>query len=126
MYGTQLQAYKSVHKSTPSSGRELEASVLSGAALKLTLCQKLWGQEGHVQRLDEALRVNQQIWTIFQSEMTREDNPLAENIKRNILSLSLFIDRRIFEVMANPMPEKLDIIININLNLAAGLRGSKG
>ena len=32
--------------------------------------------------------------------------------------------KRIFDIMAYPSPEKLTIIININLNLAAGLRGS--
>jgi len=52
-----------------------------------------------------------------------EDNPLPEEVKHNLLSLSLFIDRRTFEALAYPAPEKLDILININLNVAAGLRG---
>ena len=52
------------------------------------------------------------------------DNPLPKQIKEDILSLSAFIDKRIFEVMSYPAPEKLDAIININLNLAAGLNGS--
>jgi hypothetical protein len=34
------------------------------------------------------------------------------------------VDKRIFEVMTGPVAEKLNIIININLNLAAGLRNS--
>jgi len=37
----------------------------------------------------------------------------------------IFVDRRIFEVMAYPSSEKLDILININRNLAAGLRGEQ-
>jgi flagellar protein FlaF len=44
-------------------------------------------------------------------------------LKQDLLSLSVFIDKRIFEVMAYPNPEKLTAIININLNIAAGLRG---
>jgi flagellar protein FlaF len=38
--------------------------------------------------------------------------------------LAAFIDRRIFETMAYPSSEKLNIVIDINNNLAAGLRGS--
>jgi flagellar protein FlaF len=40
------------------------------------------------------------------------------------LRLSAFVDRRIFETLAAPAPEKLEAIININNNIAAGLRGS--
>jgi len=41
-----------------------------------------------------------------------------------LLSLSIFIDKRIFEAMSYPSPGKLDIIININKNIAAGLASS--
>jgi len=41
-----------------------------------------------------------------------------------MLRLIAFIDRRIFETMASPAPEKLTTVININNNIAAGLRGS--
>ena len=75
-------------------------------------------------KLDEALKYNQRIWTIFQAELLNPENPLPKQIRQDILSLSAFIDKRIFEVMAFPSPEKLNAIININLNLAAGLNGS--
>lgn len=58
--------------------------------------------------------------------MIREDNPLPGEVRANILNLSVFIDKRIVEIMKKPAPEKLDIIIEINLNIAAGLRGSPG
>jgi flagellar protein FlaF len=106
------------------SGRDLEASILTKAAFKLKECQVRWNDEKHVERLGEALRFNQKIWTIFQSELADKDNPLPLQLKTDILNLSLFIDKRIFEVMAIPSPEKLDAIININLNIAEGLRGS--
>ncbi len=38
------------------------------------------------------------------------------------MTLSIFIDNRIIQIMAHPAPEKLRILIDINLNLAAGLR----
>ena len=121
MYNNALNAYKSVEKATVS-GRETEARVLTEAALKLRVCQKRWDNNDRDEMLDEALKYNQRIWTIFQSELGKEDNPLPGNLKHDLLRLSGFIDKRIFEVMAFPEPEKLDILIKINENIAAGLR----
>jgi flagellar protein FlaF len=123
MPGPGLNAYKQTIKTT-TSGRDMEASVLTKAAHLLKDCQEHWDEEDHFRRLDEALTFNQKIWTIFQDELSREDNPLPKELRANILNLSLFIDRRVTEVMKKPFPDKLDMIININLNLAAGLRGS--
>lgn len=121
MYANQLEAYRTVQKTT-MSGREIEAAVLTKGAMLLKECQNTWEDNSIRAKLDEALKYNQKIWSIFQSELAKDDNPLPQEIRSNILSLSAFIDRRIFEVMAFPTSEKLDIIININLNLAAGLR----
>jgi flagellar protein FlaF len=74
--------------------------------------------------LEEALKFNQRIWSIFQSELSHEQNPLHKSLRLDIMRLSAFIDKRIFETMAEPSPEKLNIIIDINNNLAAGLRDS--
>ena len=118
-----MQAYQKVDKTT-MSGRETEARVLTLAALKLKECQNNWDSDTTHEQLDAALRFNQQIWSIFQSELVKEDNPLPNNIKQDVLRLGAFIDKRIFETMSFPSPEKLNIIIKINQNLAAGLRGS--
>jgi flagellar protein FlaF len=123
MPGPGLNAYKQTIKAT-ISGRDLEASVLTKAAHLLKDCQDHWDEEGRFKRLDEALTFNQKIWTIFQDELAREDNSLPKEVRANILNLSLFIDKRIVETMKAPTPDKLDMIISINLNLAAGLRGS--
>ena len=125
MYNQALNAYKQVDKST-ISGRETEARVLTEAALKLKKCQANWGNNDLDTQLDEALRYNQKIWSLIQGELEQEDNPLPGKLKIDILRLAAFIDKRIFEVMAFPTPEKLNIIININQNIAAGLRGSPG
>jgi flagellar protein FlaF len=118
-----LRAYETVSKAT-QSGREREAAVLTKAALKLKKCQDNWDAPDRDNRLEEALKYNQRIWSIFQSELSREDHQLPKKLRLDILRLAAFIDRRIFETMAFPAPDKLNIIININNNLAAGLRGS--
>ena len=125
MLATQVEAYRKAHKAA-MSGREIEAAVLTQAAVKLLNCQDGWGTEGHEKRLDEALRFNQLVWSIFQSELAKTDNPLPKKIKEDLLNLSAFIDKRIFETKAYPESEKLTIMVNINMNIAAGLRGSTG
>lgn len=87
-------------------------------------CQRNWDHPDRQDLLSEALRRNQMVWSILQSELIREDNPLPIDVRNNLLTLSVFIDKRIIEIMARPEPEKLQIVIDINLNLAAGLRGS--
>jgi flagellar biosynthesis activator protein FlaF len=118
-----VKSYQSVDKET-MSGRETEARVLTQGALKLIDCQKHWGAPDRKSRLDAALKYNQRIWSIFQVEIAKPDNPLPIQIKNNILHLSRFIDQRIFDTMAFPEANKLSIIIKINQNIAAGLRGS--
>lgn len=121
MYANPLQTYETVTKTT-LSGPELEAAVLTKAAHKLRDCQATWNEGGREAKLDEALRFNQRIWSVFQGELGREDNPLPKEIRRDLLRLSAFIDKRILETMAYPAPEKLTSIIEINHNIAAGLR----
>lgn len=122
MHAAQLETYRNMQKAT-LSGRELEAEVLSKAAFKLNFCQDNWNDPKREELLEEALKYNQKIWTLFQAELAKPDNPLPKKLRENLLSLSAFVDKRIFELMSFPTPEKLTAIININLNLAAGLRG---
>jgi flagellar biosynthesis activator protein FlaF len=123
VYPNPLQAYQTIEKETVS-GRETEARVLTEAARKLQDCQQNWDAPDRRTKLDEALGYNQRVWSIIQGELLDESNPLPKQLRENILNLSVFIDKRIFNVMAFPEPEKLKIIVDVNLNLAAGLRKS--
>jgi len=118
-----MAAYENVSKMT-MPGREIEAAVLTKAARKLKDCQENWNTGDWEVKLEGALKFNQRIWSIFQDELMRDDNPLPKNLRLDILRLSTFIDRRILETIAYPSPEKLNIIISINNNIAAGLRRS--
>jgi flagellar protein FlaF len=123
VYAVQLESYRTAQNSV-MSGRQIEAAALTRCALLISDCQKNWDDPDHEEKLAEALRTNQKVWSIFQSELVKEDNPLPRQLKEDILNLSLFIDKRTLEVMAYPAPEKLKILIDINLNLAAGLRSN--
>ena len=123
MYRNSLNAYQMVENAT-ISGRETEARVLTKAALKLKYCRDNWDAVNRRVKMDEALTYTQRVWSLIQGDLLDENNPLPHNLKENILRLSAFVDKRIFNVMAYPAPEKLNIIIDIHMNLAAGLRNS--
>lgn len=118
-----VKHYQSVERES-LSGRETEARVLTQAAIKLITCQNNWDSPDRKALLDEALQYNQRVWSIFQTELVDPNNPLPREIKLNLLNLSRFIDKRIIETLISPTIDKLNIIIRINQNIAAGLRGS--
>jgi len=104
------------------SGRELEASVLTRAGLMLQQVQDSWSTVDQHEKLLEAIKFNQKVWAYFQAELSDSGNPLPKNLKEDILSLSYFVSKRLAEVMTNPDKDKLNIVIDINFNIAAGLR----
>jgi flagellar protein FlaF len=120
-----VNAYTAVQKES-LSGRELEASVLSRAGLMLKSVKDNWDASDRDQKLFEAIKFNQKVWSFFQAELTDPENPLPKNLREDILNLSIFIDKRLFEVLAFPDPEKLAIVIDIDFNIAAGLRTNSG
>ena len=121
MFNNPLKAYQTVESAT-LDGRALEASLLIKSAARMAAVQQNWDDPGREEMLDESLRYNLRLWTVFQAEMANRENPIPAEIKRNLLSLSAFIDKRTFETISYPDPAKLDILIAINRNIAAGLQ----
>ncbi|NJD38909.1 MAG: flagellar biosynthesis regulator FlaF [Geobacter sp.] len=121
MQHTPQQAY-TAHQGETLSGRDLEASVLTRAGLMLKQVQDDWSAPDRNEKLLEAIKFNQKVWSFFQAELSSPDNALPTALKQDILNLSLFVDKRLFEVMANPDKDKLQIVIDIDFNIAAGLR----
>ncbi|MBI2353835.1 MAG: flagellar biosynthesis regulator FlaF [Deltaproteobacteria bacterium] len=121
MHQNPVNAYTTMQKEN-LSGRELEASVLSRAGIMLKQVQENWTAPDREQKLLDAVKFNQKVWSFFQAELSDPENPLPKNLREDILNLSIFIDKRLFEVMAFPEPEKLSIVIDIDFNIAAGLR----
>ena len=121
MYQNTTNAYTSMQKEV-LSGRELEASVLTRAGLMLKQVQENWDASDRDAKLLEAIKFNQKVWSFFQAELSDPENPMPKNLREDILNLSLFIDKRLFEVLASPDRDKLQIVIDIDFNIAAGLR----
>ena len=119
---TQANTYKTVNTLTVS-GRDLEAEVLTKCAVKLNECIEKWGLPYSSNRLAESLRLNQRVWTIFQTDIADDSCQLPSEMRINILRLIAFIDKHTFAILMNPEKEKLKILVAININLAAGLQG---
>lgn len=98
--------------------RQTEARALMETARALADAQENMDDLGAYRA---ALRLNWRLWTIFQSDVSSADNPLPQEIKQNILNLSVFIDKHTVDALANPEGRKLKVLIDINRNIASGL-----
>jgi flagellar biosynthesis activator protein FlaF len=76
--------------------------------------------------LQDALLANRKIWTVFVTAMSSEDCKLPNLIRSNIVNLGMFVFNRTLQMAVDARPEQLTALIDINRNLAAGLRGDSG
>lgn len=111
------QAYRSSQK-LGAGARQTEARALLEAARRLSEAGKESDTHGEYRA---ALRLNWRLWTIIQSDITSEENPLPSEIKANIMSLSIFIDKHTVGALAEPDLNKLAVLVDINRNIASGL-----
>ncbi|MBQ9731584.1 MAG: flagellar biosynthesis regulator FlaF [Alphaproteobacteria bacterium] len=100
---------------------ELESRALIRTAAGLNQVKEHW--EEKKDELGDVLEKNRKLWAILASAMKEDDCPQPPEIRRNILSLAVFIFQRTVDIIAHPDPKKLDVLININMNLAKGLSG---
>jgi flagellar biosynthesis repressor protein FlbT len=114
------KAYSKVAKEIVSP-RELEASLLLKAAAQLQSVHDAWS-ERHP-GLNDALLYNRRLWTVFIDAVSRDDNPLPQNVRSNITKLGAFVLGETFSLMTKPKANHLKSIIKINRDIAAGLRG---
>jgi flagellar biosynthesis activator protein FlaF len=114
------QAYGKVAKQT-SSPRDLEADLLLRAAARLQALSDGWDTSRD--QVEEALLYNRKLWSIFLTTVTREDNPLPAAVRQNVANLGVFVMSQTMSIITEPKREKLGTLININRELAAGLRG---
>jgi len=116
MTGSGYGAYEN-HIKTTESPHETDAAVLEHAAQVLLAAKETDDDEDFYL----ALNYNQRIWTVIQT-FAVEENPLPDQIKANLISLSVFVDKQTYKALAESDPSKLDVLININRQIAAGFR----
>jgi flagellar protein FlaF len=113
------QTYANAAKHT-GSARELEADLLLSAAARLQAICDSWDMKKP--ELEGALLYNRKLWSVFMSSATNPENPLPLNLRQNVANLGLFVFNQTLAIMINPQPDRLGSLININRELAAGLR----
>ncbi len=112
------QAYGNMAK-LGNDPRELEANLLLRAASQLQKLRDNW--EPRSKDLLPALHFNRQLWSIFATSVTGGDSELPVEIRQNLANLALFVFKQTLEVQTSSDPQKLDSLININRQIAAGL-----
>lgn len=114
---TALRSYNRFHKAG-GAPRETEGRALLEAARRLAEAQK---NPDDRKGLREAVRLNWRLWTIFQAELSAPECPVPPEIRVNMLNLCNFVDKRSVAVLAEAKPEMVDVLINVNRQIAAGL-----
>ena len=111
-------------KNVQSTGnpRELEAQLLMRAASKLQAIQDKSGTSED--EVVSALRYNRRLWLVFSGALGRPENQLPKEIKQNLANLANFIVKHTMtlEAAIEKKPESVGVLININREIAAGLR----
>lgn len=115
------QAYQSSQK-LGTSARQTETRALLEAARQMD--EAIAGEDPDAFRA--ALRLNWRLWTIIQADVSSEESLLPDDVRQNILSLSVFIDKHTVNALAEPAGRKLRVLIDINRNIARGLMESAG
>ena len=113
------QAYQTVARRT-GNPRDLKANLLSRSAANLQRIRERW--ELADSELHGALRFNRRLWSVFLNSATNEASPLPVAIRQNIANLGLFVMSHSLRIETQPDPARLDVLITINREVAAGLR----
>ncbi len=121
-YGTHAQ------KHTPDQ-RELEARVLLKSAKMLQDLRDGWAGANY-ELIEATLKYNRQIWMMFYDTAVenREGEERPNDLRSNIINLANFIFKREMDILTDKnrveAPQRLDVLISINREIAAGLLGS--
>jgi flagellar protein FlaF len=98
---------------------EIQALVRSSSSLRQI--KENW--DNSKDDLPQVLEKNRRLWTYLASAVRDESCQQTITVRQNILNLANFIFKRTYEVLAHPAPEKLEVLININMQIANGLSG---
>ncbi len=120
-YAQAAGAYDSNAKDNAGSQREMEARILYKSNRQMQQLIEGWDARPKG-LLEETLKYNRQIWMLFyDTALENKDGNRPNDLRSNIVNLANFIFKRELEVLSDPRPEKLQILININNEIAAGL-----
>lgn len=112
---------RAARPSPDADPREIDAWALGQATTKL---MSAMSDPHNIPALQDAVQTNQKLWTIFQADVSGDGCEMELDVRKNLLQLSLYVDKQTVERLIDYDAEKLRILIDINMNLAAALRES--
>lgn len=113
--------YDANAKNMAGNQRELEAQVLLKSNRNIQQLVTMWDTRPD-DLLEETLKYNRNIWMLFyDTAMEDQDDLRPDALRGNIINLANFIFKREMDILANPEKGKLDVLININREIATGL-----
>jgi flagellar protein FlaF len=121
MHNQAVQAYQQTSRQTVPA-RDLEANLLSTAASHIQRIREDW--DSLAGELPTALKFNRKLWTVFLTSVIDAESKLDQALRQQVANLGVFVLSQTAELQVRPEPEKLDVLVKINRELAAGLRGS--
>ena len=113
MYAHAYQAYARTDK-TGGTIRNLEGRAFAKAAQMLNdACV------GSHTDLRHALDYNLRLWTMVQASVTHPENPLPEDVRGKLLSLSMFVDRSTQQVCKTKNAAFVGAMVDVNRSMAS-------
>jgi len=120
-YASAASAYGSNAQKTTSDPRELEARVLLKSAQFMLDLQNDWDNVTS-EILAETLKYNRNIWMLFyDTAIEDKDDGRPDTLRNNIINLANYVFKQEIDILSQPAQKKLDILISINRDIAAGL-----
>jgi len=122
-YQNASSAYSNNKAASMSDPRTLEAQALLKAAAKLDAVRNELRENPNLQlsHITPALDYHKKLWIVFADSAGDDDHELPQEIKNNIGSLAVFMFNRILDIMVDATPEKFNVMIDINRQIASGL-----
>ncbi len=120
-YAKAAGTYDNHAQAHTTNQRELEGRVLLKANRRFQDILNNWDNRAK-NALGDALTYNRQIWVLFyDTAIENKDGGRPNDLRSNIVNLANYTFKREMEILADPKPEKLNVLININSEIAAGL-----
>lgn len=116
-----LKSYERVPEAGQPAQTEAWALLEAAKRMASAIVSGPQGDKATKENMKHALRLNWRLWTIFQAELLDETCAVPDEIRVNMLTLCQFVDKQTVKILAEPNPEIMVPLIDINRNIAAGL-----
>lgn len=102
---------------------EIEAGALVRTAAKLNEAKKNFDTDH--QGFNDALLRNRKLWSVLISNLGNPDNGMSHDLRQGLANLAYFIFKHTIKTMASRNKDGVDVLIEINMNVAKGLTSDR-